>query len=374
MKIFHTADWHLGKILFSHSMLIDQRHFIETFLKPLVQAEKPDVFIIAGDIFDRSIAPPEAIKLFDDFISFIEYVGIPLLVITGNHDGRERITLGASILKQSGIYIATDIKSAFEPVKINCGGEQFNFYLIPHFEPANAREFFGDDNIKGFGESYKILTDKLYETLDSSCVNIAMGHCFMSGCSVSDSESPVFIGASGEVSSSLFERFDLTLLGHLHSPQKAGENAYYSGSPIKYSFSEQNQNKGINIFEIKNGNISRRFKEFTPLHEMRTVSGEFEELLANAKKQPSDDYIHIHLTDKKPIFMPLQQLRDYYPNILEMSTQLLTPPGEILSTPSKRSFTDPCELFKEFSSQVCGEEAAPDEAELFNEIVREALK
>lgn len=373
MKIIHTSDWHLGKILFSHSMLTEQSHFINSFLKPLVLAEMPDVFVIAGDVFDRSIAPPDAIKLFDDFISFIAELGIPMLVITGNHDGRERITLGASILKQSGIYIATDIKSAFDPVVINSDGERFNFYLIPHFEPANAREFFENENIKGFSESYKVLTDRLCKNLDRGCINVAVSHCFMSGCSISDSESPIFIGASGEISASLFDCFNLTLLGHLHSPQKAGKNAYYSGSPIKYSFSEQNQNKGINIFEIKNGNIKHRFEKFAPLHDMRTVSGQFEELLENAKQQPSDDYIHIHLTDKKPIFMPLQRLRDYYPNILEMSTRLLAPPGEIISTPSKRNFTDPSELFKEFTSQICGEEAAPDDLELFEDIVSEVL-
>lgn len=374
MKLIHTADWHLGKIIFSHSMLEEQRHFINDFLKPLIQEENPDAFVIAGDIFDRSIAPPDAIKLFDDFIGFISNMNIPLLVITGNHDGRDRITLGAAILKKSGIHIATDIDSAFEPVVINSDGVNYCFYLIPHFEPPKAREFFGDESIKGFAESYRVLTEKIYERMDNSCVNIAVSHCFLSGCSISDSESPVFIGTSGEVSGTLFEGFDLTLLGHLHSPQKAGKNGYYSGSPLKYSFSEQNQQKGVNIFEITKETIERRFVPITPLHETRTISGEFHTLLENARKKPSRDYIHIHLTDKKPIFMPLQQLREFYPNILEMSNELLTSPEETLTTPSKRSFGSPSELFREFSSQICGAEATDDEIELFEQIVREAAQ
>lgn len=355
-------------------MLDEQRHFIDGFFKPLIEEEKPDAVVIAGDIFDRSIAPPEAIKLFDDFISFMSGMNIPLLVITGNHDGRERITLGADILKKSGIYIATELCSAFEPVTINCDGTDYCFYLIPHFEPPQAREYFNNEDIKGFSESYRVLTSKIFEDMDKSCVNIAVSHCFLSGCSISDSESPVYIGASGEVSGSLFEEFDLVLLGHLHSPQKAGKNGFYSGSPLKYSFSEQNQQKGVNIFEITGKDIERRFVPITPLHETRTISGEFHSILENGRANPSDDYIHIHLTDKKPIFMPLQQLREFYPNILEMSNELLTAPDEILTTPSKRNFESPSELFKEFALQICGEEATDEEIRIFEEIAKEAMQ
>ena len=166
MKLIHTADWHLGKIIFSRSMLELQAEFTDNFLKPLILSEKPDALVLAGDIFDRSIAPTEAIKMLDDFIGFMSEAKIPLLAITGNHDGRERITLGASILKQSGIHIATDIKDAFEPVVLEKDGEKYCFYLIPHFDPPSAREFFGDDGIKSFGDSYKALTDKIYEQLD----------------------------------------------------------------------------------------------------------------------------------------------------------------------------------------------------------------
>lgn len=375
MKLIHTADWHLGKILFSHSMLELQSEFINSFLKPLIINEKPDAFVIAGDIFDRSIAPAEAIKMFDDFIAFISGQKIPLLVITGNHDGHERITLGASILRQSGIYIATEIKDALEPITLEKDGERFCFYLIPHFDPPAAREFFGDESIRGFAESYRALTEKIrYEILDPTCVNIAVSHCFMSGCTVSESENPVYIGASGEVSGDLFSAFDITLLGHLHSAQSAGKNGYYSGSPLKYSFGEHLSKKGVNIFEISDRNASRRFVPFTPSRDMRVISGEFDELMKQGESCPSDDYIHIHLTDKKPIFMPLQRLREFYPNILEMSSELLISPGDTLTTPSKRSFGDPVELFREFSKQICGSEAQPDEIELFSKIAEEALK
>ncbi|MCQ4021857.1 MULTISPECIES: exonuclease SbcCD subunit D [unclassified Ruminococcus] len=374
MKLIHTADWHLGKIIFSHSMLELQTEFLEDFLKPLIILEKPDAFVLAGDIFDRSIAPPEAIRMFDGFIEFITELNIPLLSITGNHDGAERITLGASILKQSGIHIATDIKNALEPVVLESDGEKFCFYLIPHFDPPAAREFFGDDSIRGFGESYKALTDRIYKQLDRRCVNIAVSHCFMSGCTVSDSESPVYIGASGEVSGDLFSGFDLTLLGHLHNAQTAGKNGFYSGSPLKYSFGEQGSQKGVNIFEIRNGKTQRRFVPFTPSLDMRVISGEFDKLCEYGREKPSDDYIHIHLTDKKPIFMPLQRLREFYPNILEMSSELLAAPGENISVPSKRSFGESVELFCEFSKQICGVEADEEEIELFRKIAEEALR
>lgn len=374
MKLIHTGDWHLGKIVFSHSMLRLQNEFLNDFLKPLIRSEKPDAFVLAGDIFDRSIAPSEAIRLFDDFIGFMSALNIPLLVITGNHDGSERITLGAPILKKSGIHIATQIKDALEPVVLENGGEKFCFYLIPHFDPPTAREFFGDESIRGFGESYKALTEKIrYELLDTNCVNIAVSHCFMSGCTVSDSESPVYIGASGEVSGDLFSGFDLTLLGHLHTAQSAGKNGFYSGSPLKYSFGEQNSTKGVNIFEVSKNKAERRFVPFTPSQDMRVISGEFDKLMEFGKAHPSDDYIHIHLTDKKPIFMPLQRLREFYPNILEMSSELLASPSESVGTPSKRDFGNPVELFCEFSQQICGVEAQEDEIELFRQIAQEVL-
>ena len=372
MKIIHSADWHLGKIIYSHSMLDEQRHFIFDFLQPLILKETPDAVILAGDIFDRSIAPTEAIKLFDGFISFMSENNIPLLAITGNHDGRERITLGADLLKKSGIYIATDISDAFSPVELECGQDKFRFYLIPHFEPAQAREYFKDESIKGFSEAYKAVCGKIGESLDRAYVNIAVCHCFMSGCSVSDSESPIYIGASGEVSSSLFDFFDLVLLGHLHSPQKAGENGFYSGSPVKYSFSDENRGKGVNIFDINGGKIDRRFLSCEPINDMKTICGEFDALLEQARKQPSEDYIHIHLTDKRPIFMPMQRLREFYPNILEMSSELFPAPDNVDAAPTRRNFASPKELFKEFCSQICGIEADDEELKIFEEIAEEA--
>ncbi len=364
MKFIHTADLHLGKIIFSRSMLDEQRHFLSDFLCPLIQEERPDAVIIAGDIFDRSIAPPEAIRLFDGFISFMSESGIPLLAITGNHDGKDRITLGAELLKKSGIYIATDISDAFAPVELNRGGERARFYMIPHFEPARAREYFKNEEIRGFSDSYGILTQKIYEELDSECINIVVGHCFVSGCSVSDSESPIYIGASGEISGSLFGGFDLVLLGHLHAAQRAGDNGFYSGSPIKYSFSEERHKKGEGI--------ERRFVQTTPLREMRTISGKFDDLLESARLCPSEDLIHIHLTDKKPIFMPLQRLREFYPNILEMSTELFAPASEAITAPSRRSFGRPTELFREFCAQVCGFEADDEAVDIFEDILKEA--
>lgn len=370
MKLIHTGDWHLGKIIYSRSMLDEQKGFIYDFFIPLIERETPDAVIIAGDIFDRSIAPPEAIKLFDGFISYISGKGIPLLAITGNHDGRERITLGAQLLKKSGIYIATDLKDAFEPVSIG----NLNFYLIPHIEPAQVREYFQNDEIRGFSDSYKAVTDKIYEDIDDSAVNIAVSHCFLNGCTISESEAPMYIGGSAQISSDLFDRFKLVLLGHLHSPQRAGDNGYYSGSPLKHSFDEQRQKKGVNIFELKDGEFERRFEPHSPIHDMRTISGEFDSLLEQAKLNPSEDYIHIHLQDKKPIFMPMQRLREYYPNALELSTELLPSPGNVTAAPTRRSFGEPSDVFREFSSQICAQEATNEDLELFEKIVREALE
>ncbi len=372
MKLIHTSDLHLGKIIFSRSMLDEQRRFISDFLCPLIDEEKPDALIIAGDIFDRSIAPPEAIRLFDGLIGFVSERNIPMLAITGNHDGADRITLGAKLLKRSGIHIATDISDAFSPLELSRGGVRARFYMIPHFEPARAREYFNNDEIRGFSESYDILTKKIYESLERECINIALAHCFVSGCSVSDSERPIYIGASAEISASIFGGFDLVLLGHLHSAQRAGDKGFYSGSPIKYSFGEHSCKKGVNIFELKSEGIERRFIEYSPLHDMKIISGKFDELLKSARLSPSEDFLHIHLTDKRPIFMPLQRLREFYPNILEMSTELFAPSSDTISAPSRKSVGEPTELFREFCAQVCGFEADDEEIGIFEDILKEA--
>ena len=214
MRILHTADWHLGKLVYGVSMLEDQEAFLEETLYPVIEQERPDCLVLSGDIFDRSIAPPQAIRLFEACVlKLCKTYRLPLLAISGNHDGADRIAPAAQLLREQGVYIATKIEDAFSPIALEKDGTAYHFHLLPYFEPAELRTYYKNEEIRGFSEAYRAASGHIAQGFDKKAVHILCAHCFVTGCTVSDSESPIYVGGSGEVSASLFEPFDLTLLG-----------------------------------------------------------------------------------------------------------------------------------------------------------------
>ena len=222
MKLLHTADWHLGRMLYGKSLLEDQEYFIRESFLPAVREHRPDLVILAGDIYDRPIAPAAAIRLFDEVIGELSALGIPLAAISGNHDGADRLAIGASLLRKSGIFIASRPADVFRPAEFRFGGEKVCVYLLPYCEPAQIRQVLGDDSLQGFKSCYAALLGRVAEGLDPDAVNILAAHCFAAGGAVSDSESVLYVGGSGEVDPSCFDPFQYAALGHLHAPQRAG--------------------------------------------------------------------------------------------------------------------------------------------------------
>lgn len=375
MKILHTADWHLGKLVYGVSMLEDQRFFIEETLFPAIEREQPDCLVLAGDIFDRSIAPPQAIRLFDEFIlKLYNTYNLPLLAITGNHDGQDRITLAAELLRDKGIYLSTKIDDAFSPVELTKNGIAYHFYLLPYFEPAQLRAALQNEEIKGFADAYRAAAEQIAQGFQKDVVNILVSHCFVTGCTVSDSESPIYVGGSGEISAQAFGAFNLTLLGHLHAPQQAGQNAYYSGSPLKYSFDEEHQKKSLTVIELDGRKAAVRRIPVKARHDMKTICGSFSELCRQGKEKPDDDYIFAMLTDDYPIYMPVDRLREFYPNLLGLKSEFLSRPGADSSCTIKRTSTDD-EIFRQFMTRICSSEVTESDAALFHSAmdqVREA--
>lgn len=373
MRILHTADLHLGKSIYGKSLLEDQKYFLENCFFTAIEQLKPDIVIVAGDIFDRTIAPTDAIRLFDSVILKLSSLKIPMLAITGNHDGEDRITLGASLLRSNGIYIATNPLDITKPVTFTENGKNYSFYLLPHTEPIKMRGTTGFEDVKTYSDTYERLIATVKDNLDKSACNILISHCFVTGCSVSDSESPIFIGGSSEISASIFSDFDYVALGHLHSPQKAGENGRYSGSPLKYSFDEENQNKSITVIDLNGKNITTTPYTYTPLRDMKTIKGNFEELLNMGKESPSDDYIFAHLTDDVPIYMPVDRLREYYPNILGLKSEyLLKKSVEKQQNTITRKSSDQ-EILSAFLSQICDTEMTEQDLAIFNDAREDKL-
>ena len=369
MKVFHTSDWHLGKMIYGRSLLPDQEHFIKEVFLPAVRSERPDLVLIAGDLFDRQIAPVEAIRIFDSFLTEMSELHVPLALISGNHDGAERIAIGTGLLRQSGIYIGSSIADVFHPAVITAAGETAHVYLLPYCEPAAVRQLLHDDGIKSFQDAYTALLDRVREQIDSSVINILLAHCFVMGGTLSSSESPTFVGGSSEVNPVVFEGFDYVALGHLHGPQRAGKNGRYCGSPLKYSFDEAGQRKSFTVLDIHKG--YNEISEFSrpPMHDMRVLSGRFSDLLQQGRECPSDDYLYADLKDNAPVYMPMDQLRPYYPNLLGLSSAWLSCGGDGARNDLRDQLmhrkTDDVTIFEQFISQICASEVDDADRELF---------
>lgn len=380
MKIIHTSDWHLGRILYGRSLLEDQTCFFEEFFYPLLESERPDAVILAGDIFDRQIAPVEAIRLFDSFVSRVCLTyRIPLVAISGNHDGADRLGLGASLLRSSGFYLTARLDAEAPPVVLQDGGRPVHIYSLPYFDPAMARDYLSDDSLRGYQEAYRAVLERLTDRLDPGAFNILVAHCFVAGSEVSESESPLFIGGSGEIDKALFSAFDYTALGHLHRPQSAEAGVRYSGSPLKYSFDEERHKKSVTVLEI-DGALSLREIPVRPLRELRTLTGTLEELREAAKADPNaGDYIFAAL-EGPPVFEPMARLREFYPNTLGVVNGSLSEGAagggrDALRNELHRGNQNAIMIFEEFLRQMCDTEPTEDDREIFcaarAEVIRE---
>ena len=367
-RLLHTSDWHLGKTIYGRSLLPDQEYFVNQVFLPTVRQEHPDCVILAGDIYDRQIAPVEAIRLFDRVIDALSEEGVPLLAVTGNHDGPDRVAVGASLLKKQGITIHNRPEQAAFPVKFHKDGRRIHFYPLPYFDLEQARGLYPDAEINSVHDAYSAVLEPIKQALDPEAVNILIAHCFVAGSMVCDSENPLSVGGSAQVGAGLFDGFDYVALGHLHSPHRAGGLGRYSGSPLKYSFDEARRHKSMTIVEIDD-KITQRLLPVTPLRDMREIRGSFSHLLSMGKEQPSDDYLYAILTDQNPVYLPMDQLRVYYPNLMGLRSEwALKGLGstEQAAQHSRKSQTD-LEIFDAFLQQICELDPSPADETVFRQ-------
>lgn len=370
MKIFHTSDWHLGRLLYGKSLMEDQRYFLHEIFLKAVEREKPACVIIAGDLYDRQIAPPEAIALLDSTLSRLMELEIPVCAISGNHDGGQRIALLKNALRRSGVYISTEIGEAFSPVLIEKDGQRAQIFLLPYFDTAQARDYLGDDSLRGESACMKRIIDNITPLFMPGAAHILVSHCFAAGSQTSDSESSLFVGGSGEVATSLFAPFDYAALGHLHGMQRAGEKGWYSGSPLKYSVDEAKQEKCFISLEWDGSSITTRPVPITPLRDVRRISGRLEELLRQGEAKPCGDYAELALEDKEPVLMAAERLRPYYPNLLTVSNSWVA--GAVSRSRTARlKGQDESTIFSSFLKEVCQYEAEEEDLALFREILKE---
>lgn len=374
MKFIHTSDWHLGRMLYGRSLLPDQAHLIRSVFLPLAEREHPDAVLLAGDVYDRSVAPAAAIALFDEALTKLSEMGIPLVVISGNHDGAARMAVGASLLRKNGVVIAARPEDCFSPVVLEKNGEKVQIFTMPWMDVLTARALLGEEGkeLRTSQQCAEAIIQRMEELFLPDAIHILVGHCFVAGSSLSDSENPVFVGGSDQISSDTYGHFDYVALGHLHGPQRAGKNGRYSGSPLWYSVSEENHQKSFSIVEVTKGSFSLQEEKVHPLRRVRRIQGKFEELLAQGKETPSEDLVDITLTDDGPVYLPAKQLRPYYPNLLSIHSQWMMHRQEdagVQAADARR--TSHQEVFSRFLEDVCHTEVTQEDMDLLEDILRE---
>lgn len=376
MKILHTGDWHLGKLVHGIHMTEDQRYLLKQLVE-LIKKENINVLIIAGDVYDRSIPPTEAIELLDDVLSeIIMGLDVKVIMIAGNHDSADRLDFGSKILKDKGLYISGKLLDQVEPIVLEDDYGVVNFYPIPFSEPALVRGLYKDNTCKTHDLAIEKVMNSFKGTMDETQRNICISHAFVMGTETletSDSERPLAIGGSEYVNVNHYEGFDYVALGHLHRPQKVKHDSIrYAGSLLKYSFSEAMQKKSVTIVDLKQkGDISIEQRRLEPIRDLRVIKGTLEDLMKEEvySLRNQEDYICAVLTDRGKLFEPMKQLRAIYPNVLLLEKQrFINGDNEVDEMLIDIKTKKPEEQFASFYKHVLGEEIPDDEMEIFGRV------
>ena len=374
MRFLHTADWHLGRHFHNVSLVDDQAHVLQQFLT-LAKDAKVDAIVIAGDIYDRALPPPDAVSLLDDFLSqSVVGHGIPVIMIAGNHDSADRLSFGAKLLQKSACHIVGHVSDNLNSITLADKHGPVHFLGLPYAEPAVVRERTGEKDLHSHDAAMQHLTALAAAAIPKSDRSVLLSHCFVAGGSESESERPLSVGGAGNVSSKYFDPFSYTALGHLHRPQKASKKAHYSGSLLKYSFSEIDHRKSVNLVELdKKGAIKLEQVCLTPRRDLRAIEGNFVDLLEGpASGESREDYLLVRLTDTEAILDPMGRLREVYPNVLHLERPTLVQAAQQASlTPSKSEGDEA--LFASFFQQVTGMPLNDPQRKVFHEVL-EALR
>ncbi len=374
MKFIHSSDWHIGRLFQNISLLEDQLYVLQQ-LKIYIQQHEVDVLLISGDLYDRSVPPAEAVDALNDFLNqLITELEISVIVISGNHDSAKRLSFGSAQMLQAGLYILTDINKVTEPVIINSKTGPVSFFAIPYHDPVEVREAFGCE-VHSYDQAHTFLVEQIKSVRPNNMPSVLLSHCFIDGAETSDSERPLSVGGADRVSYQPLVDFDYVALGHLHGPQyKAKQHIRYSGSLLKYSFSEHSQQKGVSLVEFsEQGLLSIEHLALTPRRELRIIEGLLADVLQQAEGDPKkDDYLFVRLKDSQDLLDPLAQLREFYPNVLQLER------SQFVSLNKKQYFDDAVlkrteeQVFNDFFQQVDGQPLSDEQQDLLKDIIGQA--
>ncbi|MBQ4564902.1 MAG: exonuclease SbcCD subunit D [Oscillospiraceae bacterium] len=357
MKMLHISDLHLGKRLNNFSFLEDQEYILNEILR-IVDEERPDAVLIAGDVYDKSVPSVEAVQLLDRFLNLLAARGITVLLISGNHDSAERLSFGNQLMERAGIYISHVYDGTVKTVTLQDEHGEVHFHLLPFLKPIHVRRFFPDEVLESYTDAMRAVIAGI--DLDPAKRNVLLTHQFVTGAATCESEEHS-VGGTDNVDASVFDRFDYVALGHIHGPQNIGSNRIrYCGTPLKYSFSEETHHKSVTVVRLgEKGDLRLDVLPLLPKRELRTVKGTFQELLNS--KNYSDDYIHAVLTDEEDVHEAMGRLRVVYPRLMHLSydntrTRSSHELEDLTDVEKKSPLEVFCELYEQQNNQPMSEE------------------
>ncbi len=433
MRFLHTADWHLGRVYHGMPLLEDQAHVLRDFVR-LAAELKPDAILIAGDVYDRSVPPADAVKLLDEVLAeLVLGLGIRVAMIAGNHDGPDRLAFGSGLLARAGLTVRGPVEAGAEPLLFDDAHGKVAVHLLPYGEPAlvraalppapaaevkevekgarpKGRPVMGQPAMgqgelfpaaeavsesteqAGSGTPAEAATPRIADHHSALAAqvaaararqpagarSVAVAHAFVIGGSEAESERPLTVGGSGSVGAELFDGFDYAALGHLHRPQQIGSpRIQYSGSLLKYSFAEADHAKSVSLVTLgAPGELQVERIALAPRRDLRILEGRLDELLAAAAGDPArQDYVLARLTDDGALLDAMGKLRTAYPNALAIERSLLQGEGGAHRGGDHRRMRVEdlfAGFYREMTGQALGEGAAAVLAEVVQRVEREA--
>lgn len=371
MKLIHLSDIHLGKRVNEFSMLEDQAHILKKILA-VVDEEKPDGVLIAGDVYDKSVPSTEAVQLFDDFLVRLAERKLPVFIISGNHDSPERLSFANRLIDATGIHLAPVYNGVVEPITLSDEYGPVNVYMLPFIKPAHVRGFFPDTEITSYSDAVAAAIGRM--NIDKTQRNVLITHQFVTGAQRSDSEE-LSVGGTDNIGAEVFCDFDYVALGHIHGPQNMDSGRIrYCGSPLKYSFSEAAQQKSVTVAELKEkGALEIHTVPLIPRRDMVELKGSYQQLTLRESYENTtyqEDYTHITLTDEEDIPDAVAKLRAVYHNLMKLDyDNTRTRHSAAISGAENVETRSPIALFAEFYELQNGLPMSAEQTELVASLI-----
>lgn len=376
MRILHASDLHLGKTLHERDLLPDQAAMLDQ-LEAAARDLDPAALVIAGDVYDKAVPPPEAVRLFGDFLGRVKEArpDLAVLIIPGNHDSPARLGFGDSLFRRAGVHVRTRPEEVRDPVVLERAGERLYLWALPFLGAGSFPEA-----PRSQSGRFRAALDLVVPRLPEDGANVLVCHAYAAGGQASESER-VFLGSAELVDAAGFDPFDYAALGHLHRPQKAGIKGRYPGSPLGYSFSEAGQEKGFLLVEVRRGGFEAETVPVRPLRPLSRLEGTYASFLERGDTLvQKDHYLEILLTDPEPVISPVESLRRVFPNLLSVRQAAFENPaagepgerGAALDSAPRDGARAALEDFVSFHRAVRGTEPEPGVLNLFRELLSEA--